>query len=371
MITCDPADLAHMPGCRCCNPVQSEMWAMLAVLNVGLPEAVAAVLKADGEPARLVDDPFLSSELAVAALLSSAWDRLTAKARDAVLASLPDSSVAPDLDAVITAIQHAVNHFYGELDDVEISDLGHLLDDVIGDGADDAESELAQIADDPEAVPDPAARVDSRPADAPEDDPKNENDALEQADVADGTGLAGIPAVGVLWSSLLVIAGYAATHAMRHQIGPSLELAVQAYARSRDGAPLEAEALRQLVAARMAATPFWRIVANAVTSRAYHYAYLRRGQEGGANWYRIVAVRDRRTSAICRYMHGREFQVSAAVALMETVSSDPHPEAYRTQMPWLPAATITSLDATELEGRGFIAPPFHGNCRSTVQFFTR
>jgi len=121
----------------------------------------------------------------------------------------------------------------------------------------------------------------------------------------------------------------------------------------------------EVLSKRLKSVPYWRVVANAAASRAYHYGVLKAGQLQGVRGYRIVAVLDARTSAICRKMNGKEFWLSNAIDLMERAATATD-EEIKTVHPWVKFADVENLSNKQLADAGVIMPPFHGNCRSTV-----
>lgn len=125
--------------------------------------------------------------------------------------------------------------------------------------------------------------------------------------------------------------------------------------------------LDDIIANRVAgSSAYWRMVANVNASRSYSYGVLRGAQSVGFRGYRLVAIRDPRTTPLCRSLDGREFYIANAVALMDH-AANAGPAMIANIMPWLPTKTDASaLSASELEGMGVLVPPFHANCRTTL-----
>jgi hypothetical protein len=124
--------------------------------------------------------------------------------------------------------------------------------------------------------------------------------------------------------------------------------------------------LRAILDRRLRSVPYWRLVANAAMSRAYHYGYIKAAELRGVLQYRFVAVLDSRTSEICQAMNGTVFNVSTAARLMERVAEAPDVEQVKTLMPWRKVSEVRGLSPAELEALGVMVPPLHGNCRSTL-----
>lgn len=127
------------------------------------------------------------------------------------------------------------------------------------------------------------------------------------------------------------------------------------------------QAVQELMSRRLKNVPYWRVVANASASRGFHYGAVKSGLFSGFNAYKIVAVIDKKTSEICRYMNGREFWLAdAELQVVRSAMADGDEIKY--VAPWLKQDEILGKSADELRESGFIMPPFHGNCRSTIKF---
>lgn len=88
----------------------------------------------------------------------------------------------------------------------------------------------------------------------------------------------------------------------------------------------------------------------------------------GVTHYVIVNPMDERTTEICRYMNGKVFPVSAAVAQIEKVSGATDPDEVKDAQPWVSAARAKEIgaDGTDaLAAAGLALPPYHFRCRST------
>jgi len=127
------------------------------------------------------------------------------------------------------------------------------------------------------------------------------------------------------------------------------------------------QAIREAMSNRLKSVPYWRVVANAAASRGYHYGAIRAGQALGRRGYQILAVLDSRTSDICLFMNGKQFWVADA-AIQVTRAAEAEGEDIKSVAPWLPIEDIQDLTNDELRQRGFIIPPLHPNCRSTIKF---
>jgi SPP1 gp7 family putative phage head morphogenesis protein len=144
---------------------------------------------------------------------------------------------------------------------------------------------------------------------------------------------------------------------------------------------------------------YWDVVASSFIGRGRSYAQLSAYEEAGVERYRFEAVLDERTTEICRFMHGRTFEVRHGLELFARVESEP---ARLIELaPWVREATdretgrkllyvnrggeresvalvtrsamgtrddVGDFDrgrsTEELVGLGLILPPVHALCRS-------
>lgn len=145
-------------------------------------------------------------------------------------------------------------------------------------------------------------------------------------------------------------------------------------------------------------TAYWNVVASAFVARARTYANLSGFQEAAIQRYRLVSVLDERTSEVCRFMHGKVFDVGVALERFHAVEQLDEPEDIKFEQPWprvsggeiwipgkdgskTPLATVTkpgmggvdtigeydnAASDSKLAQRGVLMPPFHGHCRTTV-----
>lgn len=157
--------------------------------------------------------------------------------------------------------------------------------------------------------------------------------------------------------------------------------------------------LREKLADASRSDAYWDLIASTFANRARTYANLSSYKEAMIEWFVFEAVLDERTSAVCRFMHGRRFRVERALRAYAR-SEKIGPEVAQ---PWLQQgenvdgdrvlyyedargnrrevaiiedsgegnvddtgafAAVLSDDA--LEKAGIMTPPLHGNCRSTI-----
>lgn len=85
---------------------------------------------------------------------------------------------------------------------------------------------------------------------------------------------------------------------------------------------------------------------------------------------------DERTSEICQHMLGKQFEVSAGESQIAKMSGATNPADVRAAAPWLSYSKLLELspkahqvgdaDMKRLVAAGFVLPPYHFRCRSTV-----
>ncbi len=120
---------------------------------------------------------------------------------------------------------------------------------------------------------------------------------------------------------------------------------------------------------------FRMVAANAVTT-ARTRGQIRSFQDAGITIYELVNPMDFRTSKICRRLHGKQFRVEDALSQIDGQAGATTPEQYKAAAPWLTFGQLEKVspkdgnqglaDSKALVDAGFILPPFHGLCRTTV-----
>lgn len=119
------------------------------------------------------------------------------------------------------------------------------------------------------------------------------------------------------------------------------------------------------------AEPYFNALAGTVRNQASNYGVLSTFVEAGVKRYRIVAVLDKRTSEICNFMHGREFEVRTGAALAASRLEAETPEMVKEISPWRSAESAQTIAGTDnpeeaLSRAGMALPPYHGNCRTVI-----
>lgn len=113
------------------------------------------------------------------------------------------------------------------------------------------------------------------------------------------------------------------------------------------------------------------LAANLTVSRLVNYGALDGMNAEGVREYYLRAKLDERTSAICRAMNGRKFEVREAVQLLERAFKVTNPADLKSVHPWISGskaslAELPALSNKDLKARGHMVPPFHPLCRTVV-----
>lgn len=170
----------------------------------------------------------------------------------------------------------------------------------------------------------------------------------------------------------------------------------------RDDITRDLEAALGVEAGLRRSSQYWQVIAGVFTNRSRTYAQLASYEEAGIARYVFEAVLDERTTEQCRFMHGRVFNVQAALRTYDDVAAS-DPEAVVDLQPWIHTgrnddgdrtlyverrdgarteiATVTrsgvgvrddqgefrsNVTNTDLEAMGAAQPPLHALCRSTI-----
>ena len=111
---------------------------------------------------------------------------------------------------------------------------------------------------------------------------------------------------------------------------------------------------------------YWHVVAAAGVTRSRAYGGVCALIEAGVTRYELVNPRDERTSEICNHLDGQVWEVRHAVAQQAAMLAASTPDEAKAAAPWLPAGQIVGRTPDELAAAGLGLPPYHGNCRTTV-----
>lgn len=123
--------------------------------------------------------------------------------------------------------------------------------------------------------------------------------------------------------------------------------------------------VKETVEKRFSNNPYWRTVSNAHVSRSYHYGVLKGGSQNGFSAYRYNAILDEKTSDICLELHNRVFQIRDGLDFVEKAMRAVGDEI-KSVAPYGSVEEVLSLSEAELRDKGYIVPPQHFNCRSSI-----
>lgn len=147
---------------------------------------------------------------------------------------------------------------------------------------------------------------------------------------------------------------------------------------------------------------YYEVVAGSFTNRARTFGQLSSLRDAEIKRYVLEAMLDEVTTDICRFMHGKSFEVDSGISTIERVDALEDPNEIKDEQPWVQTrktpdggeelqlvsrgevrtvARITEsavgrsdetgkfsggMSEAELSAAGVLLPPFHGLCRTTV-----
>lgn len=169
-----------------------------------------------------------------------------------------------------------------------------------------------------------------------------------------------------MMDGMLKASKYYSNNFFNSQVMPALQRAVSLGA-GTTGDNLIWSTIQDVLHKRLKTVPYWRVVANAAASRAYHYGIVKSGQAAGRRYFQYHAVLDAKTSDVCWALHGTQWPLADAISLMERVAAA-EPEEVKDIAPWKTMKDIEPFmnSPIGLQAMGVIVPPIHGNCRSTI-----
>lgn len=351
-----PEQEAHASDCRCCGPLAPVLWGIYGGLRATGCTDVVRMMKDDGvenDPdARPEEDPTLTEELLLAAILGAAVFAVTSKALDRFWRAISREFTA---EAVAKALDRAIQSTSSPLTRRQQDEVSRLIERAMTNGS------LDGSRDD---TPAPESRVSNRPE---RQDAPSERGRLGARQIGLGTALENDRNSVLAWTNLRRVIDNDTSRyfeevvapAIRRNLSPLLDEARDAAGRGEDFAPDFSE-VRGLIDAQVQQTSRWRVVANASVSRAYHYGFLRTAEISGITSYTWVTVGDERVCAICSALGGMTFPVRSAMDLMDAVAESNDPQTVRNVMPW-------PRNVEELRARAVMIPPAHARCRCTIR----
>jgi len=114
------------------------------------------------------------------------------------------------------------------------------------------------------------------------------------------------------------------------------------------------------------------IGANLTASRLASMGFLVEAQRKNITRYQVSEVLDTRICPVCRYMHGKEFEVEEALQRLPRVLQTEDPKELEQLAPW-PGQSQSALDRlysmspSDLQNAGLDTPPYHPRCRGILK----
>lgn len=350
--------VGHPAGCRCCGELAPALWAVYGGLMAAGVPGVVQTMKDDGaDPdARPEEDPTLTEELLLAALLATAFLTLTKKA----LAKFWKQMRKEFSEASLTAaLDDATRAASAPLTRPQREELDRIIERAIANGALDAGPDVTEAPD--KRTPTRPPRPTLPPATGP----------LGRRDIGMGTSLETDESTFAMWSNLRRVTQGTTGAFFEQVIAPTLTRMLRPMlddARAAEGRGetyvADFTEVRGLIDAQVSQTSRWRVVANASVSRAYHFGFLRAAEISNVEFYVWVAVGDERVCPICTELDGKTFPVRGALDLMDRVAESDDPDAVKTILPW-------PKKVEDVRGPVIMVPPAHGRCRCTIRIVRR
>lgn len=128
-----------------------------------------------------------------------------------------------------------------------------------------------------------------------------------------------------------------------------------------------------LISGRLEQTAYFRLVANATASRAFHYGYLSVAHRQGYREYIFQARLDSHTSDICRYLHGTRWTIRDVIPSIEAAARAETTDDLKAAHPWFQRNPNVFIgdDAARYTAANIPWPPLHGHCRSSIKVFNK
>jgi hypothetical protein len=112
---------------------------------------------------------------------------------------------------------------------------------------------------------------------------------------------------------------------------------------------------------------YFEMLSGTVRNRSSNFGAISAMRDAGFTHYRIEAVMDERTSAICQEMDGQTFSIRDAEAHIARAEAATDPDEYKEVAGWRSAEEVRGIkEAGDLAEAGLALPPYHGRCRTTV-----
>jgi hypothetical protein len=352
------------------------LWLVEAVLLDLNPSVRARKLLSTETGYTIDDDPFIHIELMLASYLATSFGARAAQA-DQVLR---DALVPPiDADTVRAAVKK-MGEILGEpIDDSTQTNIEIYINDLITKGARDAQDASATAID---TTDDESDGEDN--ADEETDSEGNPTQGVGASVVsallvtgllARGISIEAAPEISKVFETMIDGMKFYSNNQINTVLIPSIDDAIEAWVQDNivsgnitdsNGIPPITDLLEN-VNDQMDMDYYWRTLANASASRAYHYGLFKAGELFGQGSFTVVNPMDEKTSPICQYLNGMVFDLSDAVNQVEKLIGT-SPEDIGDVTPFLTFDDVAGKTPDELVSLGVTTPPYHFNCRSWAVF---
>jgi hypothetical protein len=347
--------------CGCGTHNDPLLWLIEAAIIDMNPSKLARKLMAGENGYSIDDDPFIRVELLLAATLATSYGANAAQATQLIKDALHTTPL--DRSRVDDALKEANKLLSNAIDETTLLKIGRYVDELISSGAKDAE-EAAPAPEPPPAPPKPDEPVGARDNTSKVVLGLLAGSAVLSMLAGQDTVIEADPEVQDIFLGMVASSKYYTNNHFNENIMPELQDRIDELISTGDEAGI-ADIIEGL-GDRLASVPYWRVVANAAASRAYHYGLLKGGDLLGATAYEVVALLDERTSAICNYLNGMQFPISDALDQADEIANA-DPQDLPDISPWLPSSEVIGASVDELMAKGIFQPPYHANCRSTMK----
>ena len=113
------------------------------------------------------------------------------------------------------------------------------------------------------------------------------------------------------------------------------------------------------------------IGANLTTSRLISLGFLAEAVHKKITSYQVTEALDSRTCQVCRYMHGKTFDVTQEYSRLVTVLGVQDPQELKSAAPWprqdrAGLKALFAMSAAEMQNAGYGSPPYHPGCRGVL-----
>lgn len=111
--------------------------------------------------------------------------------------------------------------------------------------------------------------------------------------------------------------------------------------------------------------------ANLTTSRLVTFGFLSEAKERQITTYQVAEVLDGHTCPVCKYMHGKTFDVAQEYTRILQTLTTQDPQELKSIAPWPKQSKaglrdLNGMSLKSMQSAGFGSPPYHPGCRGLV-----